>query len=42
MASKEQVEISSDDSSSSDTGNDVSMVEQLNDEPLISLSDEGT
>ncbi|KAL8481711.1 hypothetical protein ACS0TY_028016 [Phlomoides rotata] len=40
MASKEQVEILSDDSSSSDADIDVSMADQLNDEPQIDISSE--
>ncbi|KAK4425646.1 protein RDM1 [Sesamum alatum] len=40
MLSNEQVEISSDDSSSSDADNDFSMSQQLNDEPSIELSSE--
>ncbi|KAK4423729.1 protein RDM1 [Sesamum alatum] len=38
MLSNEQVEILSDDSSSSDADNDVLMSQQLNDEPSIELS----
>ncbi|KAL8473525.1 hypothetical protein ACS0TY_030383 [Phlomoides rotata] len=41
MASLEQVQILSDDSSSSDADIDVSMEDQLNDEPQIATSSEG-
>ncbi|KAL0348880.1 UNVERIFIED_CONTAM: protein RDM1 [Sesamum angustifolium] len=40
MLSNEQVEILSDDSSSSDADNDVLMSQQLNDDPSIELSSE--
>ncbi|KAK6130225.1 hypothetical protein DH2020_036035 [Rehmannia glutinosa] len=40
MPSNEQVEISSDDSSSSDADNDVFRKQQPNDEPPLELSDE--
>lgn len=41
MPYNDQVEISSDDSSSSDGDNDVLRSQQLNDEPALELSEEG-